>query len=61
LTFFLSEQHPREYARYLAKTASRPALTDYPAAERMQDFTAEFGADFAMLESRLLRFMAAIQ
>jgi hypothetical protein len=58
LTFFLSEQHPAAYSRYLAKTAARPALTDYPANERMQDFAAEFGDDFAMLESRLLRFVA---
>jgi hypothetical protein len=61
LTFYLSEQHPAQYARYLAKTANRTALTEYPANERMADFTAEFGADFAMLESRLLRFVAAIQ
>jgi hypothetical protein len=57
-TFFLAEQYPAQYARYLSKTANRPSLADYPAAERMQDFTAEFGADFAMLESRLLRFIA---
>jgi hypothetical protein len=60
-TFFLSEQYPAQYARYLAKTAHRPPLTDYPAAQRMQDFTAEFGADFAMLESRLLRFFTRIE
>jgi hypothetical protein len=61
LTFFLSEQHPREYAKYLSKTAARPSLTEYAAVQRMQDFTAEFGEDFAMLESRLLRFLATIR
>jgi hypothetical protein len=60
LTFYLSEQQPRQYGRYLAKTASRPALSAYPAAERVQDFREHFGDDFAMLEARLLRFIASI-
>ncbi len=61
LTFFLSEQHPRQYARYLTKTATRAPLADYPATERRQDFIAEFSADFAMLEARLLRFLATVK
>lgn len=61
LTFYLSEQHPKQYARYLTQTAARPLLADYTATQRKQDFIAEFGADFAMLEARLLRFLATIK
>jgi hypothetical protein len=61
LTFFLSEQYPQQYARYLKKTAARPALAEYSSPERTKDFTAEFGEDFAMLESRMLRFLATIK
>jgi hypothetical protein len=60
LAFYLSEQHPGAYVRYLAKTASRPAFAEYPASQRRQDFAAEFGNDFVMLEARLLRFVTAI-
>ena len=60
LTFYLSEQQPAAYGRYLAKTSARPAFTAYPAGERLQDFAAHFGDDFAMLEARLLRFFETI-
>jgi hypothetical protein len=60
-TFFLVETMPREYARYLAKTASRPAFTDYPSARRMKDFTDVFGSDFRMLDARFLRFVDGLK
>jgi hypothetical protein len=60
-TFFLVETMPRDYARYLAKTASRPPFTAYPAAQRLKDFTSVFGENLALLDSKFLRFMADLK
>ncbi len=56
-TFFLVEKMPRDYAKYLAKTASRPPFTLYSSAQRMKDFTEIFGENMAMLDARFLRFI----
>ncbi|HZZ27753.1 MAG TPA: DUF1570 domain-containing protein [Pirellulales bacterium] len=56
-TFFLVEEMPREYARYLQKTASRPAFTQYTGAQRLKDFTDIFGENFALLDAHFLRFI----
>ena len=61
LTFYLAETLPREYAQYLARTANRPAFTDYPSAARLADFTAVFGSDFRMLDARFLRFVDSLR
>ena len=61
LTFYLVETLPREYAQYLARTASRPAFTEYTSAARLQDFTAVFGSDFRMLDARFLRFVDSLR
>jgi hypothetical protein len=61
LTFFLSESEPRKYFQYLAKTAGRPAFSEYRAPERLRDFADIFGGDLAMLEARYLRFMAGLK
>jgi uncharacterized protein DUF1570 len=61
LTFFLVETLPREYAQYLARTANRPAFTDYPSAARLSDFTAVFGNDFRMIDARMLRFADSLK
>lgn len=60
-TFFLVEQQPREYARYLSRTANRPAFSDYTSAQRLADFTAVFGSDFRMLDARFLRFVDSLK
>jgi hypothetical protein len=60
-TFFLIETQPREYAKYLARTANLPAFTDYPSAARLSDFTAAFGGDFRMLDARFLRFVDSLK
>lgn len=60
-TFYLVETQPGKYADYLARTAKRAPFVDYPAAERMADFTAVFGADWRMLEAQFLRFMAGLK
>jgi hypothetical protein len=57
LTFFLVEQHPREYAKYLKLTAARPPFSNYDGTARLQDFVTVFGTDFRMLNARLLRFI----
>lgn len=61
LTFYLVETLPREYAQYLARTANRPAFTDYTAAARLADFTAVFGSDFRMFEARFSRFVDSLR
>jgi hypothetical protein len=57
-SFYLIETQARRYADYLALTAKRPELKDYPASERMADFVSIFGKDFTMMETRFLRFMS---
>jgi hypothetical protein len=56
-TFFLVEQMPREYARYLQKTASRPAFTLYTSAQRLKDFTDIFGENLPLLDAHFVRFI----
>ncbi len=59
LSFFLIETQPSQYIQYLRRTASREPFQESDSARRTADFTAIFGADWRMLESRFLRFMAA--
>jgi hypothetical protein len=56
-TFFLVEEMPREYAKYLQKTASRPAFTQYTGAQRLKDFTDVFGENLALLDAHFVRFI----
>ena len=57
LTFYLIETQPSSYWQYLGRTAARPPLEPYSAAQRTADFTALFGTDWNMLEARLKRFL----
>jgi hypothetical protein len=59
-SFYLSEKMPKKYCDYLSLTAKRPTFTDYPAGERVRDFTTIFG-DLKLLESQFLRFMAELK
>jgi hypothetical protein len=61
LTFFLCESEPKKYFQYLAKTAALPAFSEYRSPQRLADFTAAFGSDLAMLDARLVRFVAALK
>ncbi|MFZ5830120.1 MAG: DUF1570 domain-containing protein [Planctomycetota bacterium] len=61
LTFFLVETEPRKYAQYVARTASRPPLSDYTPKQRLDDFTAIYGSDWPMLEARFLRFIDGLE
>ncbi len=58
LTFYLAETQPKKYFDYLRKTAARKPFSEYRGPERLADFTAAFGSDLAMLDARLLRFLA---
>ncbi|MCE5269290.1 MAG: DUF1570 domain-containing protein [Planctomycetaceae bacterium] len=60
VSFFLVENEPARYVKYLKRTAARPPFTPYPATERTADFTTIFGADWRMLHARLLRFVATL-
>lgn len=57
LTFFLAETRPRQYAKYLARTADRELFTAYPAAERVADFQDAVHPDLRWLEAQFLSFM----
>jgi hypothetical protein len=61
LSFYLSETQPRLYAAYLAKTAERPMLSDYPAAQRVADFQAIFGSETKMFEKKFLTYMEDVK
>ncbi len=57
LTYYLVETQPGKYRDYLKRTTAhtkRAATSE----QRLADFTAEFGEDFAMLNARFQRFMA---
>ncbi len=56
-SFFLSEQEPARYMKYLAKTAAREPLVEYSPAQQLAEFTSVFGTDLKMLEARFLRFI----
>ncbi len=60
LVFYLTEKHPREFARYLRVTASRPAFGKYRATDRLRDFLQCFGGDWEMLNARFLRFIDSL-
>ena len=61
LTFFLAESEPHKYQQLLAKTAALPPFADYPAPQRLQDFTDIFGSNLKMLDARMQRFIAGLK
>lgn len=61
LSFYLCETDPRLYGNYLAKTAERPALSDYSAGDRLADFQAVYGKEMKMIETKFLRYMAEVK
>jgi Protein of unknown function (DUF1570) len=61
LSFNLCETQPRLYCQYLAKTAARPMLSAYPAAERVADFEDIFGGERKMFETKFLRYMEEVK
>jgi hypothetical protein len=60
-TFYLVETQPRQFARYLKATASRDDFSDYPAAQRLKDFTAVFGENLRLLDAQFLRYIAGVK
>ena len=61
LSFYLVETQPRQYTKYLAKTASGPLFTERTSAQRLENFTSVFGDNWKLLESQFLRFMATVE
>jgi hypothetical protein len=57
LTFYLTEQQPAQYMRYVARTAAREPLTTYQPSDSLREFTDIFGPDVKMLEARCWRFI----
>ncbi|MEX2026050.1 MAG: DUF1570 domain-containing protein, partial [Pirellulaceae bacterium] len=60
LTFFLAETRPRQYVALLEKIAALPPFTLYRSPARVKDFSDIFGADLALLEAQLERFIATL-
>jgi hypothetical protein len=60
LSFFLSETEPRKYLSYLQKTAALKPCVEYPAPQRLKDFTDVFGQNLTMLDARMQRFAAEL-
>jgi hypothetical protein len=56
-TFFLVETRPRDYSKFLARTAARADFAEYSSTERLEDFVAIFGQNFKLLDAQFLRFM----
>ncbi len=62
ITYFLAEEYPSAYARFLKRVAQRDALDEkYSAEERVADFQAEFGKDLPWLEVKFLRFIDGLE
>lgn len=61
VTLYLVETQPQKYTQYLAKIAARPNFESYPSAARLADFTAAFGANWALFEAHFSRFMADLK
>lgn len=57
LTFFLAQTRARDFAEYLRITAARPWFSEYPAQERVRDFTQAFGGNWAVLDAHLREFL----
>lgn len=57
LSFYLIETQPRKYADYMQRLAAIPDFEDRTPAERVEDFSAVFGNNFALLEAQFQRFM----
>jgi hypothetical protein len=57
LTFYLAENHPREYVRYLERMASVADFDDYGSAQRLNDFADAFGGNVDDLEHRMWRYL----
>lgn len=57
LTHFLVETRPRDFSKYLAKTAAHGDFQAYSSAERLSDFTSVFSDNFRLLDAQFLKFM----
>lgn len=57
LTYYLVETQPGKYRDYINRTTAH-TKDEATRDERLADFTAVFGKDFAMLNARFQRFMA---
>ncbi|MBN2021637.1 MAG: DUF1570 domain-containing protein [Pirellulales bacterium] len=60
IAFYLVETQPREFARYLALTASHAPFVKYTSQQRLADFAAVFGRDARLFDAKLRRFMAEV-
>lgn len=60
LTLFLSETRPKQYEQYLRRISRRKPLTNYWAADRMNDFREVFGDDLDVLENNFFAWMGQL-
>jgi len=61
LTHYLIESRPRQFAKYLSLTTQREPFEDYPAIQRLADFTDVFGTDLRLLEAQFVRAVEGLK
>ena len=57
LSFYLVENRPADYARYLKQLAALEPLKDYDSPTRLNDFQQVFGSNLEEFETAYLRYM----
>ena len=57
LSFYLIENRPSDYSKYLKQLVARDPLAEYDADARLKDFIEIFGQDFDRMEAAYLRFI----
>ncbi|NOZ20735.1 MAG: DUF1570 domain-containing protein [Planctomycetes bacterium] len=57
LTYYLLEEHPEAFVKYLQLLRRRPDNTRYRPGERLKDFQSCFGEDLSSLGARWVEFM----
>ncbi len=61
LTFYLAENYPQDYHRYLREEAGRDDYERYDSAQRVESFAKFFEEDFDVLAARMRRFYADLR
>lgn len=61
LSFYLAENRPQDYARYLKKVANRDPFVPYTTENRLQDFEEIFGRDISLFEARYLKYISTLE
>ncbi|MEZ6057404.1 MAG: DUF1570 domain-containing protein [Planctomycetaceae bacterium] len=61
LSFYLAENRPQDYARYLKQVAGRSPSERLSPSEQLAEFQSYFGQDLKVFESRYLTFIKGLR